>query len=119
MSDLRVYALASRGTSGYALLVILRRNGLNIIIAIPHRAVEDDVYKGMHIPKGATILLNARFCFAVFISYVLLSSSISRCRALSWDEKVYKEPLEFRPERFLPECGEPYPTYSSFGLGRR
>ena len=27
---------------------------------IPHRVMEDDVYQGMFIPKGATIVANAR-----------------------------------------------------------
>ena len=40
-------------------------------------------------------------------------------RAITMDPNVYNEPHEFRPERFLPENGEPYPTGASFGYGRR
>ena len=38
---------------------------------------------------------------------------------MSLDETVYKEPTRFWPERYLPEHGEPPPTASIFGLGRR
>ncbi|KAJ3550347.1 hypothetical protein NM688_g5092 [Phlebia brevispora] len=68
-------------------------------LAVPHRATEDDLYQGMFIPKGATIIANSR--------------------AITMDETVYRDPHEFCPERFLPERGEPYPTKSFFGYGRR
>lgn len=35
------------------------------------------------------------------------------------DPDVYHDPHEFRPERFLPETGEPIPTGAFFGYGRR
>ncbi|KAF9259577.1 cytochrome P450 [Marasmius fiardii PR-910] len=70
--------------------------------AIPHRVVQDDVYKGMFIPKGAVIFPNAR--------------------GMSLDENIYKNPHEFRPERFAPKSQggneEPYFT-AGWGYGRR
>ncbi|KAL0571956.1 hypothetical protein V5O48_010008 [Marasmius crinis-equi] len=70
--------------------------------AIPHRSLQDDVYKGMFIPKGTVVMPNAR--------------------GMSLDENVYKNPHEFRPERFLPKSlggdEEPYFT-AAWGYGRR
>lgn len=30
-------------------------------IGVPHRAMEEDEYRGMRIPKGATVIANARY----------------------------------------------------------
>ncbi|GJE94425.1 cytochrome P450 [Phanerochaete sordida] len=68
-------------------------------LGIPHATVADDVYKGMFIPKGSTVIFNAK--------------------AIAMDETVYKNPTKFYPERFLPENGEPLPTHITFGFGRR
>lgn len=35
------------------------------------------------------------------------------------DEALYKDPSAFRPERYLPEEGEPLPIGATFGFGRR
>ena len=50
-------------------------------ISIPKSLIEDDEYKGYHIPKGATIVENV---WAVF-----------------HDPVMYPEPYVFNPERFL------------------
>jgi cytochrome P450 len=50
-------------------------------ISIPKQLMEDDVYKGYHLPKGATVIENV---WAVF-----------------QDPAVYPEPHIFDPERFL------------------
>jgi cytochrome P450 len=55
-------------------------------VAIPHAAVEDDIYEGYFIPKGA----------AVFA----LSHYIHR------KEELYPDPESFKPERFLDEYGQ-------------
>ncbi|KAF8074619.1 cytochrome P450 [Lyophyllum atratum] len=68
---------------------------------IPHRAQEDDIYNGMLIPKGSTIIANTR--------------------SMTLDESVYKDPSTFDPTRFLPAPagrGEPYPI-GPYGFGRR
>jgi len=51
-------------------------------IAVPHRLMEDDKYRGYHLPKGATVIPNNW--------------------AISRDPEMYPDPDEFRPERFLP-----------------
>ncbi|KAF8073622.1 cytochrome P450 [Lyophyllum atratum] len=68
---------------------------------VPHRTMEDDIYKGMLIPKGSTIIGNIR--------------------SMTLDDSVYKNPFDFDPIRFLPAPagrGEPY-AISPFGFGRR
>ncbi|CAL1709588.1 unnamed protein product [Somion occarium] len=70
-------------------------------IGMPRRAMQDEIYNGMLIPKGAMV--------------------ISNMRALTWDENVYAEPHKFWPERYLPKPvgnAEPPPTMI-FGHGRR
>ncbi|KAK7002188.1 O-methylsterigmatocystin oxidoreductase [Favolaschia claudopus] len=70
-------------------------------LGVPHRLVEDDVYKGMFIPKGTTVFPNIR--------------------AMSLDESVYSSPEVFYPERFLPKpMGRGEPAFASlYGFGRR
>ncbi|KIK96423.1 hypothetical protein PAXRUDRAFT_825949 [Paxillus rubicundulus Ve08.2h10] len=70
-------------------------------LGIPHATVDDDVYEGYYIPKGATILVNAW--------------------AMSRDPANYPRPDEFLPERFLTsEYGTNGETPSfAFGFGRR
>ncbi|KAL4062105.1 cytochrome P450 [Scleroderma yunnanense] len=71
-------------------------------IIFPHLASEDDVHGGYCIPKGSIVLANAWF--------------------MLHDPRVYSDPMEFRPERFL-ACGskdpEPDPRTIAFGFGRR
>ncbi|KAF5382615.1 hypothetical protein D9615_002768 [Tricholomella constricta] len=69
-------------------------------LGLPHVSAVDDVYNGMFIPKGTTILSNIR--------------------AMTLNDKLYHEPSKFIPERFLPKPagdGEPLPPV--FGFGRR
>ncbi|KAJ3491620.1 hypothetical protein NLI96_g552 [Meripilus lineatus] len=70
-------------------------------LGVPHRVMTDDTHNGMFIPKGATVIANAR--------------------AMTMDSKVYENPSAFYPERYLPKpegLGEPF-TGSIFGFGRR
>ncbi|KAF8337882.1 cytochrome P450 [Cantharellus anzutake] len=68
-------------------------------IGSPRRVMEDDVYNGMLIPKGATIIANVW--------------------ALMHDQSVYDKPFEFNPDRF--DCEHPPrdPHLMAFGFGRR
>ncbi|KAJ7113372.1 cytochrome P450 [Mycena epipterygia] len=68
---------------------------------VPHRSTQDDVYRGMYIPKGSLILANIR--------------------GMSLDESTYKNPTKFIPERFLfPPFGNGELHFSClFGFGRR
>ncbi|KAJ6559765.1 cytochrome P450 [Mycena capillaripes] len=68
----------------------------------PHRVCEDDIYRGMLIPKGSLVFANVR--------------------GMSLNESVYSDPTSFYPERFLPKPagkGESYFSNAVFGFGRR
>ncbi|PAV17224.1 cytochrome P450 [Pyrrhoderma noxium] len=70
--------------------------------AIAHTLPEDDEYNGYLIPKGTTIFPNIW--------------------AASRDPRVYPEPEEFGPDRWLPETGKEPPLdilKLVFGIGRR
>ncbi|KAH9937862.1 CyP450 monooxygenase [Epithele typhae] len=72
-------------------------------LAVPHRSLEDDEYKGYLIPKGTTILANIW--------------------AFSHDERYFSDPDVFKPERHLrdghldPDVMDPATIV--FGYGRR
>ncbi|KIK57868.1 hypothetical protein GYMLUDRAFT_228437 [Collybiopsis luxurians FD-317 M1] len=65
-------------------------------LGIPHAAMEDDVYKGYHIPKGAMIVAN-----------------------LYGMTRACEDPEEFKPERYLGTEPQPNPRSIIFGFGRR
>ncbi|KAL1721430.1 cytochrome P450 [Schizophyllum commune] len=75
---------------------------VTFVAGVPRRAMEDDMYKDMLIPKGSLILTNST--------------------AITHDERVYSEPWKFDPDRYLPKDqggrGEPM-TAPHFGYGRR
>ncbi|KAG5683596.1 hypothetical protein PVAND_012869 [Polypedilum vanderplanki] len=70
-------------------------------LGIAHRAVTDAKLDGFLIPKDSTILCNLY--------------------SLNMDEKNWKNPTEFMPERFLNDDGDlVYPDYFiPFGMGKR
>jgi len=71
-------------------------------LVIPHAARESDVYEGLYIPKGATVMANVW--------------------AMSRNEAVYPRATEFIPERFLDDKGKLLDAEAStrvFGFGRR
>ncbi|QRW18503.1 cytochrome P450 family protein [Rhizoctonia solani] len=65
-------------------------------LGIPHATTSEDIYQGFRIPKGAMVIGNTW--------------------AMSRDQKVYKNPEEFNPDRFLDPLVPPCPA---FGFGRR
>lgn len=72
------------------------------MLAIPHKLVQDDVYNGYSLPKGALVIPNVW--------------------GMLHDPAVYTEPHTFRPERFIAQEGkpaEPNPRLCFFGFGRR
>jgi cytochrome P450 len=74
----------------------------NIVPIIPPRKVENEFsYKGYTIPKGMTIIPNLH---SVFV-----------------DEKYWKDPKEFRPERFIGLDGQLCNTerFAPFGFGMK
>jgi len=71
---------------------------------LPHRLMEDDVYKDMHIPKGSLVFGNIW--------------------AILRDERIYANPSAFIPERFLEKVDPTTerrrdPRNYVFGFGRR
>ncbi|EMD31065.1 hypothetical protein CERSUDRAFT_60535 [Gelatoporia subvermispora B] len=79
-----------------------------IIMGIPHRADEDDDYKGYHIPKGTTVIGNLW--------------------SIHMDPVKYPDPTNFNPERFLgesmrrtggPDAQAQVTARYAFGFGRR
>ncbi|KAJ6548518.1 cytochrome P450 [Mycena capillaripes] len=69
-------------------------------LAIPHRAMADDVYRNYFIPKDTLVVANVwKFLH---------------------DPNVYKDPFIFNPDRFLGPSPPPDPTdVGVFGYGRR
>ncbi|CAE6495857.1 unnamed protein product [Rhizoctonia solani] len=65
-------------------------------LALPHACIQDDTYKGYHIPKGAIVIGNSW--------------------AISNNPDVYIDPDRFNPDRFLDLSVPDAPT---FGYGRR
>ncbi|KAF9012110.1 cytochrome P450 [Hymenopellis radicata] len=66
---------------------------------LPHCTTEDDVHDGYFIPKGSIVSFNIwKMCL---------------------DPEVYKDPEEFRPERFMGPTPEEDPSTAVFGFGRR
>ncbi|KAF7331315.1 Cytochrome P450 [Mycena kentingensis (nom. inval.)] len=101
--DRRLPKLADEAALPYIELVIQETMRWNPVVplGIPHLSTEDDIYRGMYIPKGTLVFPNIR--------------------GISLDQSVYHNPRAFTPERFLaqPEGrGEPYSS-DAFGFGRR
>ncbi|EUC56369.1 cytochrome P450 family protein [Rhizoctonia solani AG-3 Rhs1AP] len=63
---------------------------------VPHALTDNDTYEGFRMPTGAIVFANTW--------------------AMSRNEKVYKKPEEFNPDRFLDPSVPPCPV---FGFGRR
>jgi len=66
---------------------------------LPHCVAQDDVHEGMFIPKGTMILVNIW--------------------NMTHDPAIYKNPMEFNPDRFLGENPEQDPRDIIWGFGRR
>ncbi|KAI1080805.1 cytochrome P450 [Whalleya microplaca] len=78
----------------------LRWRPVAVLGGTPHANIADDVYKGMFIPKGSTI--------------------IAPLWSIHLNEDDFPEPHEFKPERFLESRNYPGTFgHSAFGWGRR
>jgi len=79
------------------------RWGVPVPLNLPHKVAEDDVYHGMHIPKGSLVFANIW--------------------AIMHDERLYPSPDEFKPERFIgldkETATKTDPANFVFGFGRR
>ncbi|KAI1795388.1 cytochrome P450 [Ganoderma leucocontextum] len=103
----RLPGFADRDSLPYlnALVEEVYRWNPGLALAIPHRAISDDEFRGYDIPEGCMIMPNIW--------------------AMSRDERYYLEPEEFRPERHLNQDGDglaqdrELPNTYVFGFGRR
>ncbi|KAH0835878.1 cytochrome P450 [Lanmaoa asiatica] len=71
-------------------------------LSVPHAAVDNDVYDGFHIPKGALVITNLW--------------------SMAHDESKYPNADAFIPERYLNDDGSLKPNdteHLAFGFGRR
>ena len=85
---------------------------------LPHVSLADEIYEGMLIPAGSTVIANARYAGVISDHF----AHQQPCRAMTLDETKFSEPHRFIPERFLakPEGrGEVLPESVVFGWGRR
>ncbi|KDQ57981.1 hypothetical protein JAAARDRAFT_253315 [Jaapia argillacea MUCL 33604] len=75
-----------------------------VAVGVPHRLMEDDIYKGMFLPKGSLVFANIW--------------------AMLHDESLFPNPNKFDPDRFLEKADEQTerkrdPRTYVFGFGRR
>ena len=86
---------------------------------IPHMSTNDDEYNGFYIPKGTIMIGNAwlvQLLNTIFCPQFLFRSILN-------DRKIFKNPQEFQPERYLkngklnPDVSDP--DCAAFGFGRR
>ena len=90
-------------------------------LGIPHRTKKDDVFDGYFVPAG-TILIANIWC-VTFRSLIPSARVRTAARACMHDPRVYEEPEQFRPERFINDgklsADVLDPTAVVFGAGRR
>lgn len=99
----RLPSLTDRQKLPYIEAVIMEVMRLYYVVPItgPRRALWDTTLSGHHIPKGTVVLINTH--------------------SVHHDEKYWKDPHVFRPERFLNARGkiQPDERLINFGLGKR
>ncbi|KAJ4478327.1 cytochrome P450 1 [Lentinula aciculospora] len=74
-----------------------------IPLGFPHISMEDDLYRGYHIPKGCTTILSLIW-------------------AINRDPNVYADPDKFLPERYMNSPNGPFENIDNiyaYGFGRR
>jgi cytochrome P450 len=94
-------------------------------LGVPHILTEDDEYKGQFLRKGTIVLGNIWLVHPEY-QLAILHSSLYVCRGVLHDPKLYPDPLEFNPWRWLIDTPEglklnpsmPSPI-AAFGFGRR
>jgi len=72
----------------------------SLALGVAHAVTEDDVYDGMFIPAGSTVIANIY--------------------AITRNSELFPDPEVFRPERFLDNADPIFKNYNiTFGFGRR
>ncbi|KJA22148.1 hypothetical protein HYPSUDRAFT_139604 [Hypholoma sublateritium FD-334 SS-4] len=94
----RLPTLADRPALPYLESLLKETIRLNpmVPLGLPHRLMEDDTYRGFHVPEGTNVLANI---------YAIL--------------RACADPDAFRPERYLEDDTLPDPFSVIFGFGRR
>ncbi|KAI4526012.1 cytochrome P450 [Schizophyllum commune Loenen D] len=90
-------------------------------LGVPHKSLEDDIYRGMYIPKG-TLSLSSPLLPSQTAYNHLGTIVYANARAMCHDTRVYKSPEAFDPMRYAPisEGGRAKPPpVGHFGFGRR
>ncbi|CVK99546.1 related to cytochrome p450 [Fusarium mangiferae] len=87
-------------------------------LGIPHKSLHDDIYKGMLIPKDTLLRCCHHSDATRWGGYLISTRTVvyANAYAMAHDERVYKDPHDFNPDRY--EAGEPFPV-GNFGFGRR
>ena len=93
-------------------------------VSAPHHSLKEDEYKGYRIPQGSLVVSNVWYVVSIWIvEDGDLAGSVATSRAYSRDTRHFKDPEDFRPERFLKDGQlDPSvldPSMVSFGYGRR
>ena len=91
---------------------------------VAHVSLQEDEYKGYRIPQGSLVVSNVWYVVSIWIVQDGdLAGSVATSRAYSRDTRHFKDPEDFRPERFLKDGQlDPSvldPSMVSFGYGRR
>ncbi|KAK7692050.1 hypothetical protein QCA50_005455 [Cerrena zonata] len=97
----RLPTFADRENLPYVEAVVNEVLRLNPVapLGVPHRASEDDIYKGYFIPKDTVVIANIW--------------------ALLRDPEMYPDPSAFNPDRYLRPNPDRNPRDFVFGFGRR
>ncbi|KAF7324964.1 Cytochrome P450 [Mycena kentingensis (nom. inval.)] len=107
-----------------AILNEVYRWGVPVPLSLPHRLMEDDVYRGMVIPKGSLIFGNVWYASALFQALERGFDFGFPDRAIMHDEALFPDAEAFKPERYLEKVDPALakrrdPRSYVFGFGRR
>ena len=111
--------MAFSNTIWWAFFIVIVTAILTGPEGFPHMATDEDEYNGYYIPKGTVVLGNAWSGQPI----TLISVLTFLFRSILHDPKVFDNPTEYQPERYLkdgklnPDVRDPLCV--TFGFGRR
>lgn len=116
MEVLRYHPIGPMGTFG----LYIQKScsvGLRHSLGIPHCVAQDDVYKGMFIPKDSIVLVN--LWYGAWFGRVVQMANVPPNRLIAHNPEIYPNPDKFDPERFYGEQKQLDPQTFVYGFGRR